>query len=112
MSTELERVVIDAITESMESDDALDEARQLIRAVEDRGYVILPQSAESFYDAFKAELDKVTIEADAPATAVVGVCLRAALRAQRVIDGEPVSDGPWVVSATNPGIEPVAAGGE
>lgn len=60
----------------------------------------------SFYEAFLAEMDKVTVMADAPATAVVGVCIRAAKRAQMVVDGEGVSPGPWTVSATNPGVQP------
>lgn len=62
----------------------------------------------NFYEAFMAELDKVTVMADAPAAAVVGVCTRAAKRAQMVMDGEQVSDGPWTVSATNPGTSPDA----
>lgn len=59
-----------------------------------------------FYEAFIAEMDKVTVMADAPAVAVVGVCTRAAKRAQTVVDGGTVSDGPWTVSATNPGTTP------
>lgn len=60
----------------------------------------------TFYEAFLAEMDKVTVKADAPAVAVVGACIRAAKRAQRVMDGESVSDGPWTVSATNAGTTP------
>ena len=61
-----------------------------------------------FYDAFLAEMDKVTVMADAPAAAVVGVCIRAAKRAQLVMDGEEVSAGPWEVSKDNPGTTPLA----
>lgn len=50
----------------------------------------------TFYEAFKIELDKVTIKATAPAAAVLGECLRAAKRAQMVMDGEQVSPGPFV----------------
>jgi hypothetical protein len=57
----------------------------------------------NFYEAFLAEMDKVTVMADASAVAVVGACTRAAKRAQMVMDGEPVSDARWTVSATNPG---------
>lgn len=65
-------------------------------------------SSSEFYEAFLVEMDKVTVKADAPAVAVVGVCTRAAKRAQMVVNGEPVSDGPWTVSATNPGTTPDA----
>lgn len=57
----------------------------------------------NFYEAFLAEMNKVTVKADAPAAAVVGVCIRAAKRAQMVMDGETVSPGPWVVSAEDSG---------
>lgn len=60
----------------------------------------------TFYEAFLAEMNKVTVMADASAVAVVGACTRAAKRAQQVMDGETVSDGPWTVSATNPGTTP------
>lgn len=53
----------------------------------------------SFYEQFKIELDKVKILGDAPAAAVVGECLRAAKRAQMVVDGEEVSPGPFVIEA-------------
>lgn len=45
-----------------------------------------------FYEQFKVELDKVTIKADDPAAAVVGMCIRAAKRAQMVLDGEHVAE--------------------
>lgn len=58
--------------------------------------VLSPEEWGGFYEAFKAELDKVTIKADAPAAAVVGECLRAAKRAQIVLNGGTVSPGPFV----------------
>lgn len=62
----------------------------------------------TFYEAFLAEMDKVTVRADAPATAVLGVCIRAAKRAQMVMNGEPVGTGPWIVSAEDSGTRPAA----
>lgn len=62
----------------------------------------------TYYEAFLTEMRKVKVMADAPAVAVVGACTRAAKRAQLVVDGETVSDGPWTVSATNPGTTPDA----
>lgn len=61
----------------------------------------------NFYEAFLAEMEKVTVFAEAPATAVVGACTRAAKRAQMVMDGESVSAGPWVVSASTFGTSPL-----
>ena len=57
----------------------------------------------SFYEAFLAEMDKTTITADAPAVAVVGACIRAAKRAQMVVDGEMVSAGPWLIDRESSG---------
>ena len=60
--------------------------------------------SDEFYNAFLVEIRKVKIEAFAPATAVLGACLRAAKRAQMVVDGEEVAPGPWVLTATS-GVE-------
>jgi hypothetical protein len=42
----------------------------------------------SFYEAFTQEVDAITIPADMPAVAVVGVMTRAAKRAQLIMDRE------------------------
>lgn len=62
-----------------------------------------------FYEAFLTELGKVTVKADAPAVNVVGACIRAAKRAQMVMDGEAVSPGPWTIDGSTPSeVEQVA----
>jgi hypothetical protein len=42
----------------------------------------------TFYEAFNQEVDALTIPADLPAVAVVGIMTRAAKRAQLIIDRE------------------------
>ena len=42
----------------------------------------------TFYERYIEELDAITIMADDSAAAVVGICTRAAKRAQMVVDGE------------------------
>ncbi|AXC38703.1 hypothetical protein QCN37_gp79 [Arthrobacter phage Tatanka] len=43
---------------------------------------------KNFYEAFTQEVDALTIKADLPAAAVVGIMTRAAKRAQMIMDRE------------------------
>lgn len=62
----------------------------------------------NFYERFILELDALTIKADMPAAAVCGELIRAAKRAQMVVDGElpPVSERAHVVTNGLPYIQP------
>ena len=55
-------------------------------------------SDDAFYKAFIDEIDALTVKADDSAAGVLGVCTRAAKRAQMVVDGEL----PPVESRTEP----------
>lgn len=52
-------------------------------------------------------MDKVVVMNDAPAVAVIGACQRAAKRAQMVLDGVVVSQGPWIVGPEDTGAGPI-----
>lgn len=47
-----------------------------------------PTNTPSFYDLYIAEIDALTITADMTAAQVVGICTRAAKRAELVHDGD------------------------